>query len=377
MYKAIIAIVLCVFILSCTDKDQAKNEKYILGNWVRVRDTPQKNKNGIVLLPPSRYEKSGFTFYKDHSYDYKLGYFSYDSNLNRRIYSGNTGRYKIKGDNLLLFTPYNKSEEYKLLTLNDDSLRFESYGDILLFKHYKITKHNSPEFDKIIVSASGCYGSCQAMDIMINANGNVLFNGKHLTTLKGWYTGRIPKDEYRKLQNSFRQSNFDSLKNYYNAGWTDDQTVCVSFIKDNKIYKSVVDYGRESPYLFVWAYRPVQYLYQTIKLNKSPKPDTIPQFETLRKYNSKRNDSIIRINDSEQFLLSNYLRNGKKTPNISFVPMFELTDFYNGNKGSIKTDGRYYSFLLNGKEETIDIGFNFFEENNKILKWVKPDGFYQ
>jgi hypothetical protein len=37
----------------------------------------------------------------------------------------------------------------------------------------------------------------------------------------------------------------------------------------------------------------------------------------------------------------------------------------------INTDGRYYTFISNGKHTTIDIGFNFYDVNIKNWDWRK------
>jgi len=369
MYKPLIAIAITACLLSCTQKHQAQQKDYILGNWVEVANNFQLTRNGRRIPTPVMV-KQGFIFHADQTYENKLGYFYVDTNRNKRIYSGNPGKFQISGDSLLLFPPdNNKRERFRLVKVNADSLLIEQDSVVTTLKHYQI-KINAPAFDKIILSTTGCFGTCAALDIMISADGKVLFYGGYYAYVKGWQTGTIPVSQYEHLQNEFRQVDFDSLKTAYNSGWTDQQTVYATFVKNNKIYKSVRDYGHAAPYLFEWAYEPLQYLYQGIKLTGMPKPDSIPPFEILAHYGDRKG-SIIKLKDSEQFLLIDYLHHGKKVVETNFKPRFDLLDDYKTD--GIKTDGRYYTFSLNSKTETIDIGFNFFDANSKNWQWQKRD----
>ncbi|MRX68715.1 hypothetical protein GJU42_12135 [Flavobacterium resistens] len=48
------------------------------------------------------------------------------------------------------------------------------------------------------------------------------------------------------------------MKNEYIASHTDDETISVTFIKNNKIIKTIEDYGQEAPTEFQWAYIPFE-----------------------------------------------------------------------------------------------------------------------
>jgi hypothetical protein len=369
MYKPFIAILLFLFIFSCAGKRKATIDDYILGNWVEVKIISVKKD----AVNPKYYHhvKQGLTFNDDKTYESKYGYFRLDTTIKDDVFLGNSGKYKVTGDSLLLSGPDNDiPEKFKILTLNGDSLKLDQDSIVTTFKHYTIKNNNAPAFDKIILSTTVCFGTCPATNVMISADGTVLFDGEAYSRVKGYHQGKISIAAYERLMNNFRQLDFDSLGTEYHSGWTDQQTIYVTFVKDNKIYKSVLDYGQDAPYLFEWACIPLQNLYQTIPLHKLPKPDSIPELEILSPYNNK-NDSIIRLKGSEQFLLSCYLRNGKIVGNGLFKPRFKIKSLY--DKTITKTDGRYYSFTLDGKEKTIDIGFNFFDVNSKNWKWEKPD----
>lgn len=370
MYKAIIAILLCTLIFSCTGNHRATKQDYILGNWVEVK-TISEQKHGVVIPKYYLHVALGLTFNNDNTYENKSGYFHIDTTTKKETYLGNFGRYQIRRDSLLLFPLHSGNPEtFKILALNTDSLQLDQDSVITTFKHYTIKKSTAPVFDKIILSTTACFGTCPVSNMMISADGTVLFDGEIYSSIQGFNKGKITTAAYTQLMNNFRQINFDTLKTEYYSSWTDQPTVYVTFIKDNKIYKSVRDYGRSAPYLFEWACLPLQHLYQTISLHKLPKPDSLPSFEILSLYNNK-NDSVVRLKYSEQFLLSCYLRNGKIIDNSAFKPRFKLKG--SDNNSITKTDGRYYSFMLGKKEETIDIGFNFFDVNRKNWKWEKPD----
>lgn len=69
----------------------------------------------------------------------------------------------------------------------------------------------------------------------------------------------------------------------------------------------------------------------------------------------------------------NYLRNGRMT-NHNFVARFKMHGFFEIHKSpEFNTDGRYYTFLFEGKPITIDIGFNFYDVNAKNWIWKKAN----
>ncbi|HEY2580497.1 MAG TPA: DUF6438 domain-containing protein [Mucilaginibacter sp.] len=367
-------LLLYLFFSSCTSNQrQFDNEKNILGDWISVKTSNDPDDRGLSSNLPEFREPS-FTFCKNHTYDNKVGFFKSEGKGTGlyELYLGTIAKYKISTDSISFYNlDSNRWDDYKLVKLNDAILQFEIGKRSVICKRLQIKKNRTPNFDKIILSTSGCFGWCPISSTIINSNGTVVFKGLGYTGKKGLYTGVISKEHYQQLQDNFRKFNFDSLKTRYATLITDQQTISVTFVKDGKIYKSVEDYGRIAPYLFKWAYTPLEYLYQTIPLKKVEKPN--PLLNILIDSKLRLGNMVLDLNQSETFLLFDYLNNGKQTT-VSFRPRFKLKPYFDINTFSdIDTDGRFFTFAPKGdsKPITIDIGFNFYDVNSKIWQWRK------
>ncbi|WP_419701923.1 DUF6438 domain-containing protein [Mucilaginibacter sp. NFX135] len=367
-YLLAVLLLICICGSACNDKQQA-NEKNILGNWIKVRNKTVSTGKNVVLEPPE-YEKPGFIFYADHSVDYKLGFFKNTNGIN--IFLGTKSKFKIMGNNLMILDlDSNKWNNYRLIKLTTDSLQFLFDGRLATFKHYQIKKNNTPEFDQIILSTLGCFGTCSVSSTMINADGSVLFNGLFYTTKKGLFTGSITKVQYKQLQDNFRTTDFNLLKNYYNVAWTDDQTISTTFVKNGKIYKSVNDYGAAAPAQFTWAYAPLRCLYQSINLKSATNFKVVSHFNYPYGAYIKTANMDMALTQSETFLLFYYLQKGKIST-VTFKSRYQLSSLFDIQKRHhIDTDGRFYKLEVNKKPVIIDIGFNFFDINEKNWHWRK------
>ena len=371
--KQLAGLLLCLSLLSSCTKKHLSNDELLLGDWVQQTRT---DKYLYSESGPPDFSIPGFSFYKNHTFDNKDGYFKHikDGSWGKDVYLGSLSKFSTKKDSLFLFRPdSNKWYGYKLIELNDDNLTFGRDGSNVSYKHLSSKETSTPEFDEIILSTSDCFGPCPVSDIIIKKNGDVFFDGYLYTILTGLFEGKISTGGYRQLQNNFRKTDFGDLIDNYTSRISDSQTITTTFVKDGRIYKTVSDYARQAPELFRWAYVPLEYLYQTVPLRKVSKPDFLPLLDVLTKatYELKNGDKVAGLNRSEAFLLCDYIRNGKISNNSVKVrfklhPRWENHSFYN-----IDTDGRYFIFLNNGKPVTIDIGFNFYDVNEKIWMWRK------
>jgi hypothetical protein len=362
-------IFLIVLMSSACHNKQVLSQKNILGDWIQVPNPPSAKKEKLVLEPPGL-ERAAFSFYADDVFDNKDGYLKRTDSTD--IYLGNRSKYRITNDSLYLLNPADsKWESCKLIKLTSDTLQFNLLGRIATFKQYKPVNYKNPDFDKIILATSGCYGSCPIMSIILNNDGTVLFRGLAYTDKKGIYAGKISIEKFQMLQRNFFATKIDSLKNNYSARWTDDETITTTFVKDGKIYKTVGDYGHQAPRPFTWAYIPLRYLYQYIKLTPNTAPAFFPRFNEARGSSFRKDGRIVPHTESETFLLFDYLRNGKQV-DVRFNSRFKLhVELSNFPYYDINTDGRYYTFITNGKPTTIDIGFNFYDINIKNWEWRK------
>lgn len=373
---------ICLFICSCSDSQkQSDNQKYILGDWITVssshgkRVVNKKNTGDVVVVPPPYLTKIELSFISNSTFKNRLGYFDQNS---PRHFLGTESKFELTTDSLKLLNLTNSNwDAFKVVKLSPDSLILEKNGLFTCLAHPTLAKDTTLVIDKIILSTSGCYGSCPVLSITIQADGNVLFDGLQYTTKTGLSQGSISVKLYNEILSNFKKSGLSHLQSDYAASHTDDETISVTFESNGKIYKTVSDYGSEAPTYFKWAYLPLRYLYQSIELKPCTSENvTYNLHETL---SSKfwNDNKYIQLEYSERFLLYSYLQKGVQTT-VKFKPRYKIRVYKSLDYDSYhwaETDGRNFSFIIDNKPVTIDIGFNFVELNMKSKAWIKAGEF--
>jgi hypothetical protein len=267
-------ILLFITLHSCTSKRNQNFEKAIIGEWsfVNIEDN-RLLKNNSGQTSSYNYYRSGYIFDKNNKCENKLGYFKTiegkEIKDNKTYYYGNTTKYKIENNCLKIYNLTDSSwSSHKIFNLVGDTLILQI--DDSAFVTYVKTKYKrnpTENYDKIILSSSGCYGTCPIMDISIENNGNVLYQGTKFNTFNGSFTSKISSSEFNKIVEGFKKANLPNLDNNYKASTTDNEEISITFVKDNKIVKTITDYGSQAPTELFWAYTPLRYLYQHIPLN--------------------------------------------------------------------------------------------------------------
>jgi len=386
----LITILLIVFYLAACNTDrEEKFKKPICGEWIFVRsgsDNEERNKEKKRdkkqnELPPSIFEnlnfRKGYIFYSNNSCEDKRGYFKRIEGKSREerktVFLGTDTKYKIEDDSLKIFDLAACIwRGIKIRSITSDTLTLE-VKDSIFFKYAK-TKYlidKAQTFDMILVSTSACYGSCPISSTSIDKYGNLIFYGQGYNTKSGLFKSKINQDYYRRIEMNFKKANIDKLNENYSVNWTDDQTISVTFIKNNKIYKTISDYGRKAPREFYWAYTPVSYLYQKLDL----KPFIVNTQEALSIIPAcfENKGKICELARSERFYLITELYKGKVLKH-EFDKKYILK--YWDAKDSlqnISTDGRYYQLGNKDKITIIDLGYNFLTKNNLFKKFRKKN----
>src|SRR6185503_3573343 len=381
--KRLFYLLLSVFLVSsCGNTTQRDNEKDILGDWIRVK--PRMKPNSIINAFVEGFNGNTFCFYPNHKFDSKLGYYGNSadySSMNTNgdkpdkeamVYLGSLSKFSVTTDTLKIYNLNSKNwNSYKINKLTKDSLCLK-IGDVACtYTHYKSKQNNDPKIDEIVLSTSGCFGTCPISSTLIKSNGEVLFDGEGYTTLKELFTGHISTTRFQNLADNFKKVDFDSLQTNYQAGWTDDETITTTFLKNGRISKTILDYGRQAPPLFTVAYNPLRYLYQTITMLKMNYPEFLSKGRFLLNAELIKGDSVLALKQSESFLLFDYLRLGKLVDHDTKSRFNLRIHTRMDPPAPAKTDGRYFTFLLKRKFVTIDIGFNFYDINNKHWQWRK------
>lgn len=378
MKQKISLYVLTVFILySCQKNNDTQLNKNILGEWTYIKTEDQRKPqkiSDIKFPPPSPFGNHipGYIFLENNICENKSGYFNFikanEREDRKTFFLGTTTKYKIENDSLKILDLVSKTwENQKIHSIIGDTLTTQISDSI--FGKYARTKYKidpNENYDKIIVSSSGCYGSCPVSNISIDDNGNILFYGQHYNTKNGIFKSKISKNQYQKIQASFKKADIKNLKDNYEANWTDDETVSITFIKNNKIVKSISDYGRKSPSDLIWAYTPVRYLYQQIKLTpfKAEKP-----LLSIWGISFTKGNQICDLTKSDSFYLLTEIFKGKETT-YKFENRYQI-EFWNDEdkKERINTDGRFFKY----RDKTVDIGYNFLTKNNLTDKFRQKD----
>ncbi|MBK7057032.1 MAG: hypothetical protein IPH52_18665 [Leptospiraceae bacterium] len=132
------------------------------------------------------------------------------------------------------------------------------------------------------------------MDIIINSDGNITFYGEVGTHIRGLYTAKISKSEYLEILNSFKYVDIKTVNDYYSVNHTDDLTYDTTVIVNNKIYKSIHDYGIIGPSELLWALFVIRDLYQNLNL-KERSLSEFPVYLNLKDFSFKKGNTRYRI----------------------------------------------------------------------------------
>ncbi|WP_413667312.1 DUF6438 domain-containing protein [Mucilaginibacter sp. Mucisp86] len=366
--KFLLPIFLLLLFSSCKNTLQ-NNQKDILGDWIRIRNSDvEKTGMSSLIAPPN---KTGFSFYADQTFDNKGGFIKH--NENTQTYLDTRSRYKLKIDSLILFDPVKGQwEHYHLIKLSADLLQFDSSEGLYTFRRFNPHNFAENKFDKIILSTSGCLGTCPVMDITLNSDRTILFSGKMFTgEMKGQFTGTVPQDKYEQIQKSFRIINFEKIKQdgIFPA---DIETVTTTYVKNGRIYKTIQSGSDIDLLPLNWACNSLRYIYQTIPLKKAAETNIKATTYIIASASFTKNDSLIYLKNSEVAYLSELLDKGKKVNTSLFKSRFKLYLYSFGQpRDSVDTDGRYFKFIKKGKPFIIDLGFNFYDVNTQNWHWKK------
>lgn len=343
------------------DKAISQNEKLILGEWMSVK---QRNEymEGYIFLP-------------DGSCERKSGFWKTEEGVDQwgriTLFLGTKTTYKLDDHQLTIYDPGNNTwKSFKIFGISDDTLILQHDNDVLLrYAKLRPTIDSTALFDAVVISSSGCFGSCPISSTYLTKKGDVFYYGSSYNTFNGFFQSKVSSELVSKIESDFKKAGVMRLNDSYAASHTDDETITVTFIKNNRIVKTIRDYGRTSPAQFYWAYTPLRYLYQHIPLDTLEVPAYIHAEDFSFKVKNK--ELTLDLSSSEGFYLWNLLLQSQevqKKSTLDYVLLVRNKKLFK----EIKTDGRFYELeLTNNRQQTLDIGYNFFTENNLIKRFKK------
>lgn len=364
---------IALFLVSCNTERDERFNKLICGEWKFARI--EQNNHTInpdnvfprLKLPWNK--KIGYIFSQDNLCEKKPGFFY--PNRGNIVYLGTQTKYKIENGNLKIFNLVDSTwESNKIYEITPDTLTL-IHKDSFLVKYakanYKVDEKQL--FDEIIVSSSPCERQCEVNDIRVNKRGEVIFSRQESKTATGLFASKISRNDYFRIEQRFKKSSITKLENKYDCNESSSKTVSITFIKDNSIYKTVSDRGYMSPVEFYWAYMPLCFLNQTLKL----KPLVVRNFEQLSSTRIilKSKEMHCNLEKSEMYYLITELYKSREVKH-DFESKYNIVFWDNElNKHIIKTDGRFYQTEKNGRCITVDLGYNFVTKNDLSIKFRK------
>jgi hypothetical protein len=372
MNKVLLFII--VFLLSCKIKEQ--DQITIVGDWeyVKAENTPNDNRD-LFDYGKGGYYIDEYDFKEKNICIYKLGIghlIESDKRESRYVFQkSNEIFYKLNKNVLdIYFKKDSLYKTYRLTKLTNDSLVIQDTINKVISYYAKVKhNHNKINFDKIIVSSSGCYGACRVSSTIIENSGEIKFLNNWHTEQNGLFKAKISKDNYLNFQNQFNKLNIDSLKKKYYDLATDGNTITVTFIKNGKIYKTISDYNGKSPATIKLGCKNLLYLSQNVSKTEFFNP--LFKTNVLGSFIGKPKNII--LHESESAYLTSEIIKSKLT-NQDFKPLYymQFIEFPSNNRLiKILTDGRFYKFMLEDKTAvTYDLGYNFITKNQNSFTGI-------
>lgn len=275
--------------ISCKEKINYHYQDKIIGNWTEIKqeefgpikitsdkiDDDEKediDEYTLEFKPKPPRHKYDFSFLDNGEFITRQGFFKNvggkDFEERRFLFLGTKSKFIIDSDSLkILDKVTNQYDKYRILSLNTSKFCVtNNQNDTIYFKKRTYDKKCKDTFDKIFIQSSGCFGICPISSTLIDKNGQVIFEGIEFNTRKGLYTSKFNPAEFQEIITSFQKADWVHLENNYETDHTDDELLTIIFIRDNKIIKKVTDYGAKAPEEFRWAYMPLRFYYQKLKL---------------------------------------------------------------------------------------------------------------
>lgn len=375
MKKFNLILLAFTFLIFGCKREKKESHTQLIGEWSKIEEEQNND-----FPPPPIYRPFGISF-SDKEIEFFNGFVQYKmdsvSGKRKKIYKGLSTDYDIIKDSIFIKDPFSQKWKFKwkINKVLQDTLVLER-NDSTFVKLKRIKPVVNINFDQIIFSRSGCYGSCPIIDISVNKNGEVYFQGEGYVNPLGFYKSKIDSLQVNQIFTKFGKANIDTLSNEYAVGHTDDESITTTFIKNGQIVKTIHDYGKAGPKELVWAYVPIENLYTQINLDSLPLDE--PFYPKLHYYTFEKDSLILRLDKSESFYLWTEIHKSK-TASTDFKPLYSMG--FRGNYtywgadpnenrkhkyqlDKIESDGRIFKFYFKDQDsKTYDLGYNFVKEN--------------
>ncbi len=263
------SILLLIFIsfISCSKSIQENTiQKQLIGNW------QSEYFQGFSK------ERPGIFSFRDSTCSYIFPYGEYSQYWLRgdtlmimeKIYHG---RYEDLGGELTFkflidsISPVHLTLK-PITTETKELLGYRSDDDQGIINLTKVNDSFDWQPVRIAYYSSLCYGVCPAMYLEIDSAGNFYFIGGSFTEKIGNYSGTLSPDVFVRVVSELNCIQLDSLQQYYEASWTDDQTCGVLIQTIDTIYKSSAYGFDEEPVELRILFHTLMELYKDVELKE-------------------------------------------------------------------------------------------------------------
>jgi hypothetical protein len=349
--RGVVVVGLLFILASCAEKN-----KILTGNWEydHSRDFKGKTINSYPYYDI-------LIFISDSLVDTKRQYHPVE--------------YQLKSDSLFIYDPNETPVRPLLVNQTKDSLVLRDSLQEHVYKRFDYPQDKPHQLDQIVLTTTGCFGRCPIINVSISSNGDVIYYGERFVSDIGYFTAKLHPGKFEEIEKHFGWANYDTLSQYYTKRITDSETISTTFIKGNEIVNSVEDYAHSSGNRYLnWAYSDLVHLAEQLDLTRLDSTK-IPFHYSLSTVEFTTDTEAWRLKKSETFLLWNYLLKADTVNAIPGPKQYDLNYYSNLDNRSvtIKTDGRLFR-IPNGKVLfTLDIGFNFLDQNPKFVHFARTE----
>ncbi|MDM1548218.1 hypothetical protein HX096_10175 [Empedobacter falsenii] len=373
--RLIIFFIFLISIISCKNSFDKEIEEHLQGDW--SKEFYDKTNNDPNELPSIFFNINNiYKFSSDTIYD--SNHFSiYNEKTNDFEYLGYKANFKIKNSVVYWYNTASKKDiEFgKVEKLSKDTIFFEHF----MLVRNKVKQQFNNAFDAIIVTSSGCYGSCPIYNYRLESNGDIIYAGEKFTQIKGVYAGQINKEYFNYFKNKLNQINLNQTDNQYTNNATDGNFEEIVFIKNNQVTKRISFYMNDGPPKVKQLLDILRAMHYYIEDKKTYHYKDY--FSIINPFTNTKEVNLEEFSDYQSFYLwtelmkhpSKPFQFKQKTFKINkFISKFwdsEYEEISPKSLETIETDGQ--QFQIKFKDSPIqyyDLGYNFLENNDLTYK---------
>lgn len=370
-----ILLILCT--ISCNNPFDKNTSEALQGDWVRENYPIEKDSIFEEPLPDLYRINTLFTFKADTLFN-SNHFGSYNEKTKKYKYLSYKAEFQVKDSMISWFNTITKKniDFGKVKKFTTDTIYLENF---MLIREKKIHQYN--DFDAIIVTSSGCYGTCAIYNFSLDKSGSIIYAGEGFTKIKGVYKGTINKEYFNYFKQVLNQINLKNTDNEYTNNETDGNSEEIVFIKNNKVFKRISFYINDGPPKVKQLLDILRLMDFYIENKKTYNNESYFSILSNLAFDSSPLDSEVFIKHLSFYLWTELMKHptnkfdfNSKTFRLkeNVYRYYWLEDLPNINASSletIETDGQRFQIKFKNKPiQYYDLGYNFLVNNDLTYK---------